>query len=100
VLILIFLSNSKRPERTDITKPLLPNQWVETNQLFLENYLAILAKEALEALEAGREADEKLLAQDAKRQEMTNLRISSLAFNASIYQNLNNFIWSFFQCCR
>jgi hypothetical protein len=23
----------------------LPNQWVETNQLFLENYLAILAKE-------------------------------------------------------
>jgi hypothetical protein len=26
---------------------LLPNQWVETNQLFLENYLAILAKEAI-----------------------------------------------------
>jgi hypothetical protein len=25
----------------------LPNQWVETNQLFLENYLAILAKEAI-----------------------------------------------------
>jgi hypothetical protein len=23
------------------------NQWVETNQLFLENYLAILAKEAI-----------------------------------------------------
>jgi hypothetical protein len=31
----------------DTTKPLLPNQWVETNQLFLENYLAILAKEAI-----------------------------------------------------
>jgi hypothetical protein len=27
----------------------LPNQWVETNQLFLENYLAILAKEAIAA---------------------------------------------------
>ncbi len=25
----------------------MPNQWVETNQLFLENYLATLAKEAI-----------------------------------------------------
>jgi hypothetical protein len=26
----------------------LPNQWVETNQLFLENYLVIPAKEAFD----------------------------------------------------
>ncbi len=41
----------------------------------VQDDVAVLkAKEALEALEAGREADEKLLAQDAKRQEMTRLQ--------------------------
>ena len=37
----------------------MPNQWVETNQLFLENYLAILAKRGYRHKQANRLADER-----------------------------------------